>query len=161
MPTLKESISIAVPIKQAYTFLADIERVQEWLPRVLEAQRTSEIQSGEGAELAIVMDAGGRKAEGTSQCIEATLPSRLVFESRLAIGLTSLMAFDLVSQGRQQTQVAVIVDYTFNGRGLGRLLGGLFGEGVARRDIAAALENLKAKIEAQKPRAARKPAAKR
>jgi uncharacterized membrane protein len=159
MPTLQESMLIAAPIKRVYTFLADIERVPEWLPHVVETERTSEIRSGEGAELTIVMNAAGRQTEGTSRCVEAVSPHRLVFESSLAIGLTSTMAFDLTADGRQSTEVAVTLDYALAGRRLGRLVGGLFGDKMARRDVKAALDNLKARIEAEPARPARRKAA--
>src|SRR5436190_10260865 len=136
MPTLKESQLIAAPVKRVYAFLADIERVQEWLPHVVEAHRTSEIRSGEGAELAITVHAAGRNTEGTARCIEADGSSRLAFESRLAIGLTSTMVFSLAADGRQ-TQVTVLVDYAFGGGGLGWLIGGLIGDKVVRADIQA------------------------
>ena len=155
MPTLKETVTIGAPVKRVYTYLSDIERVQEWLPHVVETQRTSKIRSGEGAEIAVVMNAAGRQTEGTSRCVEAASPNRLVFESTLAIGLTSTMAFDLAADGRQ-TEIVAIVDYQFSGRGLGRLVGGLFGDKIARRDIALALANLKTQIEAEPARPARK-----
>ena len=160
MPTLHETMLIAAPIKRVYTFLADIERAQEWLPHVVETHRTSKIRSGEGAEIAIVVSAAGRQTEGTSRCVEAASPDRLVFETQLAIGLTSTTAFDLAADGRQ-TQVAVTVEYAFGGRGLGRLVGGLFGDKVARQDILAGLECLKSRIETEPPRSSRRPAAKR
>jgi hypothetical protein len=80
---------------------------------------------------------------------------RLVFESHFEIGLTSTMVFDLAADGKQ-TQLTATVDYAFTGRGLGRFVGGLFGNQMARKDILAGLEHLKAQLEAEAGRPARR-----
>jgi len=154
VPTLQESLLVAAPVKRVYTFLADIERVGEWLPYVAETRRTSEHATGEGAEIALTVSAAGKKSQGTTRCVAAT-PSRLVFESKLALGLTSTVAFDLAAQGRQQTQMVVSVEYAFTGL-TGRLIGAMLGDKAARRDIVASLEALKARLEAEAPRPARR-----
>ena len=43
---------------------ADIERVRDWLPHVVEARRTSTVKTGEGAELTIVAEAAGKRTQG-------------------------------------------------------------------------------------------------
>ena len=151
MPTLQQSILIAAPIKRVFGFLEEIERVPEWLPRVIEAHRTSETLSGVGAELAVVVEAGGRRSSGTSRCVEAETANRLVFQSSLDIGLTSTMTFDLTAQGHQ-TQLVATVEYAFAGRGFGRLIGGLFGNALAKKDIEAGLASLKSQLEAKPAR---------
>ncbi len=150
MATVQQSILIGATVKQSYAYLADIERVRDWLPHVVEAQRTSAVKTGEGAELAIVAEAAGKRTEGTSRCTAAVSPHRLAFTATLDIGLTSTTTFDLAAAGKQ-TQVTATVEYAFTGRGFGRLLGGLFGDKYARQDIATALDNLKAQIEAKRP----------
>jgi ribosome-associated toxin RatA of RatAB toxin-antitoxin module len=147
MATLQQSILIGATVKQSYAYIADIERVRDWLPRIIEAQRTSAIKAGAGAELAIVAEAGGKRTQGTSRCTAADAPHRLAFTSTLDVGLTSTTTFDLVVAGKQ-TQVTATVDYAFTGRSFGRLLGGLFGDKYARQDIITALGNLKMQIEA-------------
>src|SRR5205823_6183080 len=95
MPTLEDSLLIGAPVKRVFGVLADMDRVATWMPRIVEAQRTSEIASGPGAELAVVVKASGRESKGTSRCVEADPPHRLVIESRLDLGITSTMTFDL------------------------------------------------------------------
>jgi carbon monoxide dehydrogenase subunit G len=136
-----------------YGFLADIERVEEWLPYVVESRRTSETATGAGAEIELVVSAAGRQSKGTTRCTAATPSQQLVFETRLALGLTSTVTFDLTAEGRQQTLMAVTVEYAFNG--LGRIVGRLLGDSAARRDIMAGIENLKARLEAEAARPAR------
>lgn len=153
MAELTDSITIAAPPRLVYGYLADLERVPEWMPNVVEAERISDIESGEGAELQVVVDAGGRESRGTSRCVESDAPRRLVIESTLDVGLTSTIAFDLAADGRH-TELSATVAYALAGRGFGRLLGGLFGDRLARRDMATALATLKERLEAlqaQKP----------
>jgi carbon monoxide dehydrogenase subunit G len=155
VPTLRESLLVAAPTKRVYGFLADIERVQEWLPYVVDARRTSENATGEGAEIALTVSAAGRTSEGTTRCIAATPSHHLAFETKLALGLTSTVTFDLAAEGRQQTQMNVTVEYGFTGL-TGRLIGKLLGDAAARRDIVAGLEGLKARLEAEPARPARR-----
>jgi carbon monoxide dehydrogenase subunit G len=154
VPTLQESLLVTAPVKRVYGFLADIERVGEWLPYVVETRRTTENATGEGAEIELTVSAAGKKSQGTTRCVAAT-PSQLVFESKLALGLTSTVTFDLAAEGRQKTQMAVTVEYGFTGL-TGRLIGKMLGDTAARRDIVAGLETLKARLEAEAPRPTRR-----
>jgi carbon monoxide dehydrogenase subunit G len=154
VPTLQESLLVAAPIKKVHGFLSDIERAGEWLPYVVETRRTSEHATGEGAEIEITVSAAGKKSQGTARCVAAT-PSRLVFESKLALGLASTVTFDLAAHGRQQTQMDVTVDYAFTGL-TGRLIGKMLGDKAAQRDIVAGLDTLKTRLEAEAARPARR-----
>jgi len=147
MATLQQSVLIGATVKQVYTFLADIERAATWLPHVIEAERTSSVKNGEGAELALVVEAAGRRAQGTSRCTVAESPHRLVFTATLDVGLTTTTTFVLAAEGKQ-TLLSATVEYAFTGRGFGRMLGSLFGDKYVRQDITTALGNLKAQIEA-------------
>ncbi len=153
MALLHDSIEIAAMPKRVFEYLADIERVPAWMPNMIEARRTSEIEAGPGAEIAVVVNAAGKRRQGTCRIVEWDAPRRFVLESILDLGVTSKIAFDVARVGRQ-TQVSATIEYTLTGRGFGRMLGGMFGDRVARRDMRAALENLKAQIEAEKPRRA-------
>jgi uncharacterized protein YndB with AHSA1/START domain len=144
---LNDSIEIAASVKRTFDYLADIERVPEWLPNISEAHLISEIDTGPGAEIAIVMNVAGKDRDGTCRCVEMEAPRLMVLESTIDIGVTSKITLALTPSGRH-AQVAATVDYTLTGKGFGRLLGGLFGDNVARRDMRAALENLKAQLEA-------------
>jgi carbon monoxide dehydrogenase subunit G len=147
VPTLQESLLVAASVKRVYGFLADIERVRDWLPYVVDARRTSEVTSGPGAEIELEVSAAGRTSKGTTRCVAAVPSQQLVYETKLALGLTSTVTFDLAPEGRSQTRMDVTVEYGFTG--LGRLLGGLLGDKAARRDIVAGLESLKAHIESE------------
>jgi uncharacterized protein YndB with AHSA1/START domain len=151
---LHDSIEIAAMPKRVFEYLADVERVPAWMPNMIEARRTSEIEAGPGAEIAVVVNAAGKRRQGTCRIVEWDAPRRFVLESILDLGVTSKIAFDVARVGRQ-TQVSATIEYTLTGRGFGRMLGGMFGDRVARRDMRAALESLKAQIEAEKPRRAR------
>ena len=155
MATLRESLEIAATVRRVYAFLADVERAPEWLPHVIEAECTSDVSVGEGAVLELVAEAGGRKTTGTTRCVSATPSSQLVFETRLAIGLMSTATFDLAARGRH-TELTLTLDYKFEGHGLSRLIGGLFGDKVVRQDTLAGLEHLKAQIEAEAAKAPRR-----
>lgn len=147
MATLQQSVHIEATVRQAYGYLADIERVAEWLPHVVEAERVSAARTGAGAELSFVAEAAGKRTRGLSRCIVAESPRRLTFTSTLDLGLTSTTTFDLAAEGKF-ARLTATVEFAFTGRGFGRLLGGLFGEKYVREDVAAALANLKARVEA-------------
>jgi uncharacterized membrane protein len=151
VPALQDAVSIEATVKRVFAYLSDIERVPEWLPNVVEAGPTDGTASGLDAEIEIVMAVGGRKHRGFCRCTEWDEPNRLVLEAVLDAGVTSTIAFDLERDGRQHTTLSTTIDYTMPGGGLGRLVGGLVGDRMARRDMQTALQNLKAQIEASKP----------
>jgi hypothetical protein len=75
----------------------------------------------------------------------------LVLQSEFAIGVTSTIAFDLATAGRQ-TEVWAQIEYTLTGGRFGRLMGGLFGDRMVRRDMRTALETLKERVEDEQRR---------
>lgn len=154
MAVLHDSIEIAATVKRSFAYLSDVERVPEWLPNVVEAERVSEIASGTGAETALVVDVAGKRRQGRCRVEESEPPTRLVITSSVDIGVTSTISFDLAAEGKQ-THLSAVIEYSMNGGGFGRMLGGLFGDKIARRDIRTALENLKARLEAEPERPAR------
>jgi carbon monoxide dehydrogenase subunit G len=151
---LHDTIAIAATVKRSFAYLSDVERVPEWLPNVVEAERVSEIASGPGAETALVVDVAGKRRQGRCRVEESEPPSRLVISSTVDIGVTSTIAFDLAADGKQ-TRLSAVIEYTLTGGGFGRFLGGLVGDKVARRDMRTALENLKARLEAEPERRTR------
>ena len=151
MAALEDSILVSAPLRRVFDYLADVEHVPEWLPNVVEARRTSEIEAGPGTEVDVVFTAGGRESEGTCRCVEWDAPHRLVLESEIAIGVTSTLQFDLATAGRQ-TEVLARIEYTLTGGRFGRLMGGLFGDRMVRRDMRTALENLKERVEDEQRR---------
>ena len=148
MATLQQVTVISATVKQSFAFLADIERVEQWLPRVVTATRTSTVRHGASAELAVAVEAGGKRAQGTIRCTDAEAPQRLTFISTLDVGVVSTTTFDLAADGKQ-TRLTATLDYSFTGRGFGRMLGSLFGDSYARQDLTTALANLKTGIEAE------------
>jgi carbon monoxide dehydrogenase subunit G len=151
---LHDTIDIAATVKRSFAYLSDVERVPEWLPNVVEADRISEVASGPGAETALVVEVAGKKRQGRCRVEESEPPSRLVISSTVDIGVTSTISFDLAAEGKQ-TRLSAVIEYTLTGGGFGRLLGGLFGDKIARRDMRTALENLKARLEAEPERRTR------
>ena len=154
MPRLQESLLVAAPIKKVHAVLADIERAGEWLPYVEDTRLTSENATGEGAEIELTVGAAGKKSQGTARCVAAT-PSHLVYEAKLALGLTFKVTFDLAAEGRQKTRMDATVEYAFTGL-TGRLIGKVIGDKAAQRDIVAGLETLKAHLEAEAATPARR-----
>ena len=51
MALVQDAIEIAATVKRTFEYLSDVERVPEWLPNVVEAQRASEVETGPGAEI--------------------------------------------------------------------------------------------------------------
>ncbi len=151
MPKLEEQIEIAAPAERVFDYLADTERGPEWMPNLVEAQRTSRRARGRGAETAVLFKVGRQGSRGTSRCLEWDRPRRLVVESSLDIGVTSTIAFELAKDGAG-TRLSAMVDYSLPGKGLGRFVGGLFGNAIAGRDVRMALTNVKQRLESETPR---------
>jgi uncharacterized protein YndB with AHSA1/START domain len=148
MPTIQEEIVIAVPSERVFDRLAEPERAPEWTPNLLRVQRISEQATGPGLRTALVATVGGRQSRGTGRCLAWDPPRRLVLETVLEVGVTSVTTFDLSAEG-STTRLAARVDYSLPPKGLGRLVGGLLGDTLARRDLRAALANLKQQLEAE------------
>jgi hypothetical protein len=70
----------------------------------------------------------------------------MVLESKLDVGVTSVSTFELTPRANG-TQVLATVEYSLPAKGLGRMLGGLLGDSLARRDLKKALSNLQRIIE--------------
>ena len=146
MPSLQEQILIAAPAERVFALLAQPERGPQWTPNLLRVERTSAIESGPGVETAIVANVGGRPTRGVGRCLASDPPHRLVLQSSLEVGVTSITTFELFEQG-PGTLLVARVEYTLPPKGLGRLLGGLLGDTIARRDLRQALANLKRILE--------------
>src|SRR3954462_3309437 len=95
MAVLHDSIEIATTVKRAFAYLSDVERVPEWLPNVVEAERVSEAASGPGAEISISIDVAGKRRQGRCRVEESEPPTRLVISSTVDVGVTSIISFDL------------------------------------------------------------------
>lgn len=148
MPTLEEKVEIAVAAESIFARLADAERGPEWTPSLVRVERTSDVESGPGLETRITLKMAGRETKGTGRCLEWEPPRRLVLDSQLDGGISATTTFELAANG-SGTDVRARLDYTLPSKGLGRFLGGLVGEPMARRDLRQALANLKAQLEAE------------
>jgi uncharacterized protein YndB with AHSA1/START domain len=148
MPNLQEQILIAAPPERIFALLAQPERGPEWTPNLTSVERTSTVDSGPGLETAIVANVAGRTSRGVGRCLAWEPPQRMVLESSLDVGVTSTTTFELTGQG-PGTRVVARVDYTLPPTGIGKLVGGLLGETMARRDLRKALANLKRIVESQ------------
>jgi len=146
MPTLQEQVLIAAPPERVFALLAQPERGPEWTPNLMRVERISPVEAGPGLETALVANVGGRPSRGFGRCLAWDPPWRLVLESSLEVGVNSVSTFELAPHG-PGTQLVARVDYTLPPKGLGKLIGGLLGDTLARRDLRAALANLKAILE--------------
>lgn len=148
MPTLQEKVVIAAPIERVFDRLAEPERGPEWTPNLESVQRTSAVEAGPGLETTLVANVAGRESRGTARCLEWDPPRSLVLQSSLDVGVTSTTIFELAECG-PKTEVTARVDYSLKSEGLGRLVGSLLGEPLARRDLRKALANLRSQLEAE------------
>ncbi|MCC7104795.1 MAG: SRPBCC family protein [Chloroflexi bacterium] len=146
MPSLEERTNIAASAERVFARLADPERGPEWTPNLLSATRTSEAVAGPGVTTRIVARIGGRESHGIGRCVDWDPPRRLVLESRLDVDIRSVTTFEL-DERDGLTQLRASVEYELPSKGLGRLVGGLFGDAMARRDLRAALASLKTQLE--------------
>lgn len=148
MPTLEEKVEIAVAAERIFARLADAERGPEWTPNLVRVERTSDVKSGPGLESNVTVKVAGRETKGTGRCLEWEPPRRLVLGSKLDGGVSATTTFELIENG-SGTDVTARLDYTLPSTGLGRFLGGLVGEPMARRELRQALANLKTQLEAE------------
>jgi uncharacterized protein YndB with AHSA1/START domain len=146
VPTLEERVEIAAPIEGVFELLADPARGPEWTPNLLSVEPLTDGPPGPGIETRLLVNMGGRPSKGTGRCVEFDPPHKLVLASSLDVGITSTTSFQLTPTPTG-TAIAARVDYTLPSKGLGRLVGGLFGDSFARRDLRKALANLKARLE--------------
>lgn len=146
MPSLQEQVLIAAPPDRVFGLLARPERGPEWTPNLLRVERISQIEAGPGLETALLVNVGGRPSRGLGRCVAWAPPYHLVLESSLEIGVSSITTFELAQHG-PGTRLVARVEYTLPPKGLGKLVGGLLGDTLARRDLRKALANLKALVE--------------
>jgi uncharacterized protein YndB with AHSA1/START domain len=146
MPTLQEQILIAAPPEPIFAMLAQPERGPEWTPNLLQVERISPIEAGPGLETALVANVGGRPSQGHGRCVAWDPPLLMVLESALDVGVTSRTTFELQPLGAG-TRLVARVEYTLPPKGLGKLVGSLLGDTLARRDLKRALSNLKQIVE--------------
>ena len=146
MPSLEEQVLIAAPPEPIFAMLAQPERGPEWTPNLVHVERISQVEAGPGLETALVANVGGRPSHGRGRCVAWDPPLLLVLESMLDVGVTSRTTFELqpLPVG---TRLFARVEYTLPPKGLGRLVGGLLGDTLARRDLRRALANLKQLVE--------------
>jgi uncharacterized protein YndB with AHSA1/START domain len=147
VPVLEERVEIAAPIEGVFELLADPARGPEWTPNLLSVEPLQDGQAaGPGAETRLLVNMAGRPSKGTGRCVEWDPPHRLVLASSLDLGVNSTTTFQLTPT-KSGTAVAARVEYTLTTGALGRLVGGLLGDSLARRDLRKALANLKAQVE--------------
>jgi uncharacterized protein YndB with AHSA1/START domain len=147
VPMLEEQVEIAAPIEGVFELLADPVRGPEWTPNLLSVELLGNGRAaGPGTETRLVVNMAGRPSKGSGRCVEWDPPHRLVLASSLEAGVDSTTTFQLTPTG-SGTAVAARLEYTLTGDGLGRLVGGLLGNSMARRDLRKALANLKTQLE--------------
>jgi uncharacterized protein YndB with AHSA1/START domain len=147
VPVLEEQVEIDAPIEGVFELLADPVRGPEWTPNLLSVEPLHNGQgAGPGTETRLLVNMAGRPSKGTGRCVEWDPPHRLVLASSLDAGVDSTTTFQLTPT-ESGTAVAARLEYTLTSGGLGRLVGGLVGNSMARRDLRKALTNLKSQVE--------------
>jgi uncharacterized protein YndB with AHSA1/START domain len=148
VPSLQEQVLIGAPPEKVFERLIQPERGPEWTPNLIRVERTSAVEAGPGLETTMIANVGGRQSRGIGRCVAWEPPRRLVLESRLDVGVNSITDFELLP-ATGGTQLIARVDYTLPASGLGRLVGGLLGDTLARKDLRKALSNLKEQLESE------------
>lgn len=146
MPSLTEETTIAASPERVFELLGRPERGPEWTPNLVRVERLSPGQPGPGSETRLVANVGGRMVRGRGRLLEWQPPRRIVAESEFEIGLSSVTTFEILPS-EAGARVLARIEYHLPAGGLGRLLGGLLGEPLLRRDLRRALANLKVLLE--------------
>lgn len=139
MTRLHERIETALPMEQAFDYIADFANSQTWDPGVVSATRHSDGPLAVGTRFALDVRMGGRVAPMEYRISELQRPDRVVF-----VGTGSKVhAVDDIRFERAGS--GTVIDYTADIRlgGLMRLAQPLLGPVFARiaRDAAAGMEH--------------------
>lgn len=125
MTQLKETRKVAVPVEEAFRYVADFDNIEQWDPGVAESSRVGSGELGVGSEFDVMVSFGPSKSRMRYIITTYEPHSRVVLEGK-GERLTAIddIRFAAVPGG---TEVDYTADLEFNGfmRYLEPLLGGV------------------------------------
>jgi uncharacterized protein YndB with AHSA1/START domain len=146
MSTLTATTDVAAPIDQVFALLSNMERAPEWTPGLISVERTSAQESGVGVETRIVAQAGPKQSAGVGRCEAWDPPRLLTVRTAMDMGVETITTFRLEDVGGH-TRIEAEMQLSIRRRGLGGLIGNVFGDAVARRSLDEASRRFKELVE--------------
>lgn len=144
MPKHEQSVVIARPIDEVFTYMNDVSREHEWQPQLLEAHQTPPGETAVGSERRYVSEFLGKRLENV-YLVKVFEPNRqLVVEStrESAIQATTDMRWEAVDGG---TKVTMAVEGSPTG--VLRFIPKALVEGAFENEVRSALSRLKERLE--------------
>jgi uncharacterized protein YndB with AHSA1/START domain len=145
MPTIEESIEIARPCADVFTYATDPDNITVWQSNVQDYAQESAGERDKGAHDRGVVRVAGKKIEFTQEVVEWAPPTRTVMRS-----LEAPMSWELEMRfeelGPSRTRVTMHQDAQELGGFFGKL-GDALATRMYSRDVRSNLENLKELLE--------------
>lgn len=113
MKQLKETRQVAVPVEEAFNYVADFDNIEEWDPGVAESRRVGSGELGVGSEFDVIVSFGPSKSPMRYVITTYEPNQRVVLEGK-GDKLTAIddIRFSAVPGG---TKVDYTADLEFNG----------------------------------------------
>ncbi|HEX8066996.1 MAG TPA: SRPBCC family protein [Thermoleophilaceae bacterium] len=148
MTKLEREIEIHAPRERVYEVLTDPRCLGEWVTIQEELERAPDGDLTAGDELCQRMKVAGRRFHLTWTVVEASRPSRVVWEGCGPLRSKARAVYELSSDGDGRTRFSYLNEYRLPGGPLGRVAG----RGVVAasgREADRSLERLKALVESR------------
>ncbi len=106
MTKLEQSVVINRPTEEVFAFVADIEKMSQWMSELVEAKQTSEGPVGVGTTYMAVATPLGRRAESTQDVVEYEPNSKFAIKSTSGpVASKDEFTFESVAGGTKVTRV--------------------------------------------------------
>ena len=144
MPKHEQSVVIARPIDDVFSYMNDVSREHEWQPQLLEAEQIPPGPTAVGSKRRYVSEFMGKRLENTYSVIELEPGRRIVCETDpgSAVSARTVIQWDPSSDG---TRVTMSIEGKAGG--LLRFVPPKLIEATFRSEVQAALGRLKERLE--------------
>ncbi len=106
MTKLEQSVVINRPTEEVFAFVADIEKMSQWMSELVEAKQTSEGPMGVGTTANAAANVLGRRAESIQEVIEYEPNSKFAIKSTSGpVASKDEFTFESVAGGTKVTRV--------------------------------------------------------
>ena len=106
MTKLEASVVINRPTEEVFAFVADIEKMSQWMSELVEAKQTSEGPVGVGTTVNAVANVLGRRAESIQEVAEYEPNSKFAIKSTSGpVATKDKFTFESVAGGTKVTRV--------------------------------------------------------
>ncbi len=106
MTKLEQSVVINRPTEEVFAFVADIEKMSQWMSELVEAKQTSEGPVGVGTTVNAVANVLGRRAENIQEVTEYEPNSKFAIKSASGpVASKDEFTFESVAGGTKVTRV--------------------------------------------------------